>query len=378
MKLSKNDYLLFALIAFLASILFSGLLFSSSLDAGLSKFSSRFGADVIVFPQGSAIPKNGILLQGDLKTANLPQELLHFIRTQNGIQKATPQLFFSSLGASCCEKKVNIIGFDPKSDFVIQPWIAKKFGKEIPSNALIVGSDIQINAEKSIRFFHAEFEIDARLDPLGNRVDQAVFATIETVEKIKAAAKKKGFQFDETETGISAILIKTNENFDGKKFSQNVHSHFDGIQIASKKEMFSEIVKTVNLFQVISYALIILFLAIAFGCILIVFSLFIQERKEELKVIYLVGGSKSLIKKLVAIRVFKGSLAGSFLGILFGVLLTFPFRIALSDYFGFSLTLSHSFSFFLILLTAFFIPIFAAEFAVWIHFRRLVKQFNWG
>ena len=149
-------------------------------------------------------------------------------------------------------------------------------------------------------------------------------------------------------------------------------------EIASKKEMFSEIVKTVNLFQVISYALIILFLAIAFGCILIVFSLFIQERKEELKVIYLVGGSKSLIKKLVAIRVFKGSLAGSFLGILFGVLLTFPFRIALSDYFGFSLTLSHSFSFFLILLTAFFIPIFAAEFAVWIHFRRLVKQFNWG
>ena len=254
----------------------------------------------------------------------------------------------------------------------------KKFGKEIPSNALIVCSDIQINAEKSIRFFDEEFEIAASLEPLGNSLDQAVFATIETVETIKAAAKKKGFQFDETETGISAILIKTNENFDGKKFSQNVHSHFDGIQIASKKEMFSEIVKTVNLFQVISYALIILFLAIAFGCILIVFSLFIQERKEELKVIYLVGGSKSLIKKLVAIRVFKGSLAGSFLGILFGVLLTFPFRIALSDYFGFSLTLSHSFSFFLILLTAFFIPIFAAEFAVWIHFRRLVKQFNWG
>ena len=53
------------LIALFASVLLVGGLLSFSLSRGLNRLSSRLGADVIVFPQGSEINDQTVLLQGD-------------------------------------------------------------------------------------------------------------------------------------------------------------------------------------------------------------------------------------------------------------------------------------------------------------------------
>ena len=60
--------------------LWAGLLFSFSLERGLSLLSSRLGADVALFPQGSSVNAQGLLLQGDVKTGELPSALLAFVK----------------------------------------------------------------------------------------------------------------------------------------------------------------------------------------------------------------------------------------------------------------------------------------------------------
>lgn len=83
-------------------------------------------------------------MQGDSKYAYLPQGALEFIRGLAGVEQATPQYFLTTLSSSCCEQKVMIIGFDPASDFVIQPWIREVLTDKLPKGAIVVGSDISV------------------------------------------------------------------------------------------------------------------------------------------------------------------------------------------------------------------------------------------
>lgn len=144
------------LIALLASVLLVGGLLSLSLSKGLDRLSSRLGADVIVFPQGSEVDDQTILLQGDFKYAYLPQGSLEFIRGLDDVEVATPQYFLTSLSSSCCDQKVWIVGFDPSSDFVIQPWIREVFEDKLVKGTIVVGSEISVGEKKTVKFGDAD------------------------------------------------------------------------------------------------------------------------------------------------------------------------------------------------------------------------------
>ena len=118
------------LTAIVSATLLSSVIFSKSLDAGFEQLSSRMGADVLIAPYGVDIQNQSILLQGDLSHHSLPREVLEFTRKLPGVSVASPQFYISTLSASCCVKKVIIIGFDPKTDFTIKPWIRKTYKKD--------------------------------------------------------------------------------------------------------------------------------------------------------------------------------------------------------------------------------------------------------
>ncbi len=46
------------------------------------------------------------------------------IAEADGVGESTVQTYISSLAAACCDEKVQIIGFNPDTDFVITPgWL---------------------------------------------------------------------------------------------------------------------------------------------------------------------------------------------------------------------------------------------------------------
>ncbi|MBP5246819.1 MAG: ABC transporter permease [Fibrobacter sp.] len=324
---------LLVLIAVFSTVILAGGLFSLSLDQGLSVVGSRLGADVILIPSGSDIEKNGLFLQGDTKQNFLPQDLLKFVQSHSGVDQATPQHYFTTLGTSCCEKKVSVIGFDPKSDFVILPWIRQVLTKGVPAGSLVVGSDLQIGSKNSIRFFDQEFPVAAQLEPVGNKLDQAVFATTETVAQIRAAAEKKGYHFVSDESEVSAILLKLKKGADVNQLSQDIHFEFDGVQIFERKDMFGTIEKTVHLFQRVSWILAGFFLVIAIVALSVSFSVSANARKKEFAVIRVVGGTRKKLRRIVIAEAALVSSVGALVGTLFGSLVFFPFRVWIVDVF---------------------------------------------
>ena len=327
------------LIAMLASSLLVGGLFSFSLSKGLNRLSSRLGADVIVIPQGTEINDQSVLLQGDSKYAYLPEGSLEFIRGLDGVEIATPQYYLTTLSASCCDQKVSVIGFDPASDFVIQPWIREVLTEKLPKGAIVVGSEIRIEEKGTVKFFDREFPVAATLEPIGNRLDQAVFVDVSTLESIREAAQAKGvvFLFRNENPELltySSILIKLAPNADLERLSREIHTRFDGVQIRSRKDMFSGLEKSARILQIVVWVIVAFFLIVAVAAIVISFSLSTRERRREYALLRIIGFRRKRLKKLVLAESFLVSAVGTYIGLLFTSVAFFTFRIWIGEHVG--------------------------------------------
>jgi putative ABC transport system permease protein len=323
----------------LASSLLVGGLFSFSLSKGLNRLSSRLGADVIVIPQGTEINDQSVLLQGDSKYAYLPEGSLEFIRGLDGVEIATPQYYLTTLSASCCDQKVSVIGFDPASDFVIQPWIREVLTERLPRGAIVVGSEIRIEEKGTVKFFDREYPVAATLEPIGNRLDQAVFVDVSTLESIREAAQAKGvvFLFRNENPELltySSILIKLAPNADLERLSREIHTRFDGVQIRSRKDMFSGLEKSARILQIVVWVIVAFFLIVAVAAIVISFSLSTRERRREYALLRIIGFTRKRLKKLVLAESFLVSAVGTYIGLLFTSVAFFTFRIWIGEHVG--------------------------------------------
>lgn len=327
------------LIAMLASSLLVGGLFSFSLSKGLNRLSSRLGADVIVIPQGTEINDQSVLLQGDSKYAYLPEGSLEFIRGLDGVEIATPQYYLTTLSASCCDQKVSVIGFDPASDFVIQPWIREVLTEKLPKGAIVVGSEIRIEEKGTVKFFDREYPVAATLEPIGNRLDQAVFVDVSTLESIREAAQAKGvvFLFRNENPELltySSILIKLAPNADLERLSREIHTRFDGVQIRSRKDMFSGLEKSARILQIVVWVIVAFFLIVAVAAIVISFSLSTRERRREYALLRIIGFTRKRLQNLVLGEALLVSAVGTYIGLLFASVAFFTFRIWIGEHVG--------------------------------------------
>lgn len=329
------------LIALFASVLLIGGLLSVSLSKGLNRLSSRLGADVIVIPQGSEIDDQTVLLQGDSKYTYLPPGSLEFIRDLDGVEIATPQYFIMTLSASCCDQKVSIIGFDTESDFVIQPWIREVLADKLPKGAIVVGADISIGEKKSVKFFDRDYPVAAKLESIGNKLDQAVFVDEATLANIREAAEAKGIVFLKDEKSLdgeiatySSILIKLKEGADVERLSREIHSRYDGVQFRTRKDLFSGLQKSANFLQIVVWAIVAIFLIVAAAAIVISFSLSTRERRREYALLRIIGFTRKRLQNLVLGEALLVSAVGTYIGLLFASVAFFTFRIWIGEHVG--------------------------------------------
>ena len=114
---------LILLAAFLSFSVFAGSMIVLSLQNGLESYESRLGADIVVVPYEARShgTLESILLQGIPGYFYMDETYLDQVRAISGVESASPQFYLASASAGCCSVAVQIIGFDPDTDFSIQP-----------------------------------------------------------------------------------------------------------------------------------------------------------------------------------------------------------------------------------------------------------------
>ena len=204
---------------------FGGSLLSMNLRNGLRSMQERMGPAHMVVPQDTGAKAEALLTNGGSNTFYFTNDIENLVSKADGISRVTAQTYISSLAAACCDEKVQIIGFNPATDFVITPWITSQFDGTLKDGEVVAGSNISVSGNNTIKLYGHEFPVAAQLGSTGTSLDNSVFVNMSTIPSIISYSSSVGhaaIPAEYADKAVSAILIKVKDGYDAKQVSLNI------------------------------------------------------------------------------------------------------------------------------------------------------------
>ena len=318
------------LSAFLAFTLLVGGIVTSSLRQGFSSLRQRLGADIMVVPYEAATKADlsNIVLQGNTGYFYMDEQILRNIAGREGIGQISAQFYLASTSSGCCSLPVQIIGFDPETDFAITPWIKKSYGREIGYLEVVVGNDLNAFVGDELSFYGTNVRVAAKLDKTGTSYDTAVFTGRDTIEALIQSSldlHMNTFSGIDPQKVVSCILINVADGYVVEEVLNDINIHVKKVKAVQTKEMISGIADSLSGISDVAGVVAIAVWLLAFLILSTAFFMMANERKKEFAVFRVVGASQ---RKLSGIILGEGallSLLGSGFGVLLGLLVLLPF-----------------------------------------------------
>lgn len=309
--------------------LFVGLSLKSSLNNGLGRMKERMGADLMIVPEESEIKARNILLTGEPEFFYMNASVAKAAEDIEGVESATSQFYFTSLSSDCCSTRVQLIAFDPDTDFVIAPWIDEKVTSGTEDGSVIIGSEVTPLANGKVKFFGSEYNVAGKLGETATGLDHSVFMTRDTMHDLLNDAKDKGYQFlnpEDDSSWVSTVLIRVNDGADITNIEKEIYKKASGIRFIETDKLLSDVsVKLGSVESIINITLTVL-LVFSFLTMILFFSVIFHERKKEFAVLRILGTSSRRICLFSLTEGITIGAAGGVAGLILGVLTVFPFN----------------------------------------------------
>ena len=325
--------------ALLALALFGGSLVVLSLQNGLNRFQERLGADILVLPKAAQADGGleGVLVQGKPLQFYMEASRLAEIASLPGVERAAPQFFLTSANAGCCSVAVQLIGFDPATDFTIRPWLLESYAGDVGYGDILCGSGISVPADRRLKFYNVPCRVVGRLSPTGTGMDTAVYANIETIRAMMKNAADldfASFQGIDPEQAISAVLVKTSPDFSPEAVAQAISAAYPDLAARPAHGMVRSV--EAGLGGVTGTAGVLLFVVwlLCIGLLALAFRLVFAERRGEFAVLLISGARRGVLARIVLAEALIVSSLGAAVGVLAGAFVLLPFAALLKDSFA--------------------------------------------
>ena len=288
---------LFFLVLLLSLTLCGGGLVLSSLRTGLGSLENRLGADVIVMPAKAALKTDldTLFLQGTIGPYYMSMSTVDKIAKTEGIDRLSTQIFLSSMRASCCSIPIQVIGFDPESDFTVSSWLKESRQESLDDGRLLVGSRVNANPGESIKLYNISCPVAGQLQSTGTGLDTAVYCTLPTIRTLMTAAEDLGgyssISGDPSET-VSAVYIKVKEGVDPKDVADSINVHVRKVKAVQTRSVITTVADSLSGLEGILTLLIIAAAVLVWLVLFAAFTLMTGERKKEFATLRLCGLSR--------------------------------------------------------------------------------------
>jgi putative ABC transport system permease protein len=323
--------------AILAFTLFGGSILALNLRQGLAAMKARFGADLMVVPAGASEKAQSLLLRGALSYFYFDAGVVDNVARTAGIAQASPQFFLTSLAESCCDAMVQLIAYDPETDFVVQPWTAEKYRRTVEDGQVVVGSRITIRPDGTIKLLGHTYPVAARLSRSASGLDTSIFMTMNTMRLLIGRARSEGYDFlaaqekEMSRGAVSVVLAKAEPSAPSARLAQTIGRENAGVDVVVSQRIFSGISETlggltayIHLFSLVLWIVALIVLAA-------VFSGSIHERKKEFAVLRILGATRGKLAGMVLGESALAGIAGGAAGILLASLVIFPFSTLIGE-----------------------------------------------
>ena len=295
-----------------------------TLQEGLKLSNERLGADIIVLPNKSNADAFQTIFTAEPVNIYMSEDVTQQIAQVKGIEKLTPQFFTQTLDQSCCSigGATRLVGYDPATDFILEPWLNEHNLKALADNQIIIGGNIPAFLGNQASVLGGVFTVVGSLYPTGSGMDETIFMNIDVARELaENSPYLQGLWKKETPGNlISAILIKTAEGYDPVQNAEEI----DNLGLTLEAVATSEVVSSMrSQILIISKLIFGLWLAVFFvaGLALIGrFSALARERKKEIGLLRAIGVQRTEVFKLILLEAWfmagAGGIAGSILGVL--------------------------------------------------------------
>lgn len=309
--------------------LFVGLVLKASLNNGIGRMQERMGADLMIVPESSEIKARNILLTGEPEFFYMDVSVAKAVADIEGVECATSQFYFTSLSSDCCSARVQLIAFDPDTDFVINPWIDERVTTDVAGGSVIIGSEVTPLSNGKVKFYGSEYSVAGKLGETATGLDHSVFMTRDTMHEILNDARDKGYQFlnpEDDSSWVSTVLIRVNGDADITEVEKEIYKNAEGIKFIETDKLISDVtVKLGSVENIINVTLTVL-LVFSFLTMILFFSVIFHERKKEFAVLRILGTSSSSICLFSLAEGITIGAAGGIAGLVLGMLTVFPFN----------------------------------------------------
>ena len=309
--------------------LFVGLALKASLNNGIGRMQERMGADLMIVPESSEIKARNILLTGEPEFFYMDVSVAKAVADIEGVECATSQFYFTSLSSDCCSTRVQLIAFDPDTDFVINPWIDERVTTDVAGGSVIIGSEVTPLSNGKVKFYGSEYTVAGKLGETATGLDHSVFMTRDTMHEILNDARDKGYQFlnpEDDSSWVSTVLIRVTGDADITEVEKEIYKNAEGIKFIETDKLISDVtVKLGSVENIINVTLTVL-LVFSFLTMILFLSVIFHERKKEFAVLRILGTSSRRICLFSLTEGITIGAAGGIAGLILGILTVFPFN----------------------------------------------------
>ena len=327
---------LLLLVVFLAFSVFGGSMAVLSLRNGLNSLEARLGADIIVVPAKvkSKINLKQTLLQDTLGEYYMPASYMGKVAEVDGVERVSAQTYLTSMTTGCCSVSIQIIGFDPETDFTVQPWINARYQKHLEPCDIVVGSSVNLAPGETIRFFDVQCRVVAKLGKTGTNMDTAAYTTNDTIRVLMAAAKEKGKELldaDDPASVISAVYVKVASGYDVEAVMARIVGHARRTAASTTRSMLSGVSESLSGVASTVTLLVIAIWLLALVILIIAFTMIANERKKEFAVLRVIGTTRHMLAGMLLRETALLSVVGGVIGIALAALVVFPFGTLIGE-----------------------------------------------
>ena len=317
-------------VVMLTVAFYGGALLSMNLNNGLNSMRERMGADLMVTPQNTKNQAEALLTGNSSSTFYFTNDIGSQIAEADGVGESTVQTYISSLAAACCDEKVQIIGFNPDTDFVITPWVASQFDGTLRRGQIIAGASINVSDNNTVKLYGHEFPVAAQLADTGTSLDNSVFVNLDTVPDVVSYSAQVGHAAIPEEyagKAVSAVLVKVKDGYSAQQVASNIAKAtgikslgyvYPGGITATTKTNLKVIIRYVAVF-------ITVFWTMGLVVMLAVFSSAMNERKREFTAYRILGADRAPLVGIIVKESATIGAIGGVIGVTCTSLVVFPF-----------------------------------------------------
>lgn len=334
-KKFRTAFMMFFVILMSATLFFSSILMSN-LELGIKNTTERMGADIIVVPREGTENIRESLFAGKPCMLFFDRAWVDAVGKLESIERVSPQMYIASLAASCCDGEVQMIAYEPETDFVVTPWLEGSNAVAPGEGEVIIGNGVVADIGETITFYNTDFTVVGKLDETGMGYDHSVFMTFDTAYKFKESQKaSENMPTENMENMISMIMVDVLDSAKEeigfiKTDIKDALDNGESVKAFTGDELMSSIssqVKKLSGYGNILTTLLVVSTALA---LISIFVITINERKYEFGILYTLGAKKKHVTGIILSEALIISIGGGVLGSIIAYYLVSTFRNMIS------------------------------------------------